>query len=307
MLDTISLRQLRYFVAVAEELHFGRAAKRLHLSTPPLSQRIKELERDLGVELFRRTSRSVELTTAGSRLADEARRVLAAAQQFVDVAHTESASASTRLRLAYSHGSEIPAMAAVRAMHDTQPHLTVSADGLTSAAIYDAVRRGTIDVGITRVPVPSPDQFAVTPLARIPLDRVAVPKGHVLARKRVIDPSDLDGQAALIVDASDSPVVHRLISGFFNARNVHPRWVNHAANQIERGLDQTAAGSGVSWLNPWQAERAAKRRDVTIRPMSEPILWDEFVVVSARGDERLAVQDLTAALLAAAPHERIEP
>jgi DNA-binding transcriptional LysR family regulator len=309
MLDAINLRQLRYFVAVAEELHFGRAAKRLQLSTPPLSQRIKELERELNIELFRRTSRSVTLTPAGVRLADEARRVLAAAERFVDVAHREAATATATLRLGYCHGSEIVAMAAMRSIHDDQPHVAISADGLTSALIYEAIRRHQLDIGIVRLPVPSPDLFATTALAHLPLDRVALAKGHPLTRKRVIQPSDLDGHSALIVDAVDSPMVHRSISGFFSSRDVHPRWVHHAANQIERALDQTAAGSGVSWLNPWQADRAAKRRDITIRPLSEPILWDDFVVITARDEPRLAVHDLTAALVtaaqsAAASHDR---
>ena len=74
---SIELRQLRYFVAVAEELHFGRAAERLHMSQSPLSRAIRELERDLGVVLFVRTTRRVELTAAGSVLLERSRRALA--------------------------------------------------------------------------------------------------------------------------------------------------------------------------------------------------------------------------------------
>ena len=78
---TPDLRRLRYFVTVAEELHFGRAAARLHVTTPPLSQRIRELEESLGVTLFERTSRRVALTAAGARLLADARAVLAAMEQ----------------------------------------------------------------------------------------------------------------------------------------------------------------------------------------------------------------------------------
>src|SRR6476660_6040147 len=78
----VDLRRLRYFVAVAEERHFGRAATRLHMSAPPLSQRIRELEADLGLALFERSSRNVKLTPAGERLLGDARAVLAAVDRF---------------------------------------------------------------------------------------------------------------------------------------------------------------------------------------------------------------------------------
>src|SRR5215203_4027839 len=82
----VELRQLRYFVAVAEELHFGRAAERLHMSQSPLSRAIRELERDLGVVLFLRTTRHVELTPAGAALLERARRALAEVDHAVDEA-----------------------------------------------------------------------------------------------------------------------------------------------------------------------------------------------------------------------------
>ena len=105
----VDLRRLRYFVAVAEERHFGRAAARLHMSTPPLSQRIRELEDELGLTLFERTSRSVELTAAGERLLGEARSVMSSLDRFKQVADGLTAGALD-LGFGFCHGSEGGAM-----------------------------------------------------------------------------------------------------------------------------------------------------------------------------------------------------
>src|SRR4249920_540592 len=102
----MDLRRVRYFVAVAEELHFARAAARLHISAPPLSQRINELEDELGVRLFERTSRRVTLTPAGERLLVEARTLIEAADHFEQVARQSAQTGPLTLAVGYCHGSE---------------------------------------------------------------------------------------------------------------------------------------------------------------------------------------------------------
>ena len=97
----MELRQLRYFVAVAEHLHYGRAAKYLHMAQPPLSQQIQRLEAEFGVELFRRTSRKVELTEHGAQLLDAARRVLGEADSVLDLASGLKAGTAGHLRIAF--------------------------------------------------------------------------------------------------------------------------------------------------------------------------------------------------------------
>src|SRR5436309_11468403 len=123
----MELRHLRAFLAVAEELHFGRAAARLQMAQPPLSQSVRRLERELGVELFRRNRRHVELTTAGSALVPEARRTLAAADRAVAVVSAVASGSSGRLTLGFvgslAHGV-LPLL--VRELRRQAPEIEIS-------------------------------------------------------------------------------------------------------------------------------------------------------------------------------------
>jgi DNA-binding transcriptional LysR family regulator len=280
---TVDLRRLRYFVAVAEERHFGRAAARLHVTTPPLSQRIRELEESLGLELFERTSRRVVLTPAGERLLVDAREVLRAVDRFTAAAG-ELAAAPSVWAVGYCHGSEGGMMRTIRAFRAGHPDLVVRADGLTSLRILDGLRTGQLAAGIVRGPVGDPDRVASAPLARVPVDHVAVPPGHRLAGSETVQAADLDGEPVLVVDRAEAPTAHDEIEAYLAAAGARPRWIPHAAIQVERVLDQVALGSGIGWLNSWQAEPAARRFDVAVRPLRPVDLFDEFRVVWRAGD-----------------------
>ena len=282
----IDLRRLRYFVAVAEELHFGRAAARLHLSTPPLSQRIRELERSLGLTLFERTSRRVTLTPAGDRLLGEARKVLRAVERFgATAAGLASASASAAASSAatwvvgYCHGSEDGVMRTLRSFRAEHPRVAVRADGLTSLAILDGIRSGRMAAGLVRGPLPDPTTVASVPLARVPVDHVALPPDHRLAmRPGVVDARDLDGEPVLVVERADAPTAHDRIEAYCVAMGARPRWVTHAAVQVERILDLVALGTGIGWLNAWQAGRAGARGDVVVRRLRPAELYDDLLI-----------------------------
>jgi DNA-binding transcriptional LysR family regulator len=279
----VDLRRLRYFVAVAEECHFGRAAARLHMSTPPLSQRIRELESELGLQLFERTSRRVELTPAGERLLGEARLVLGAAEGFDRVA-SELASVPSDIGLGFCHGSEGGAMTALRRMIEQQPEVAVRPAAMTSLNIFEALRNGRISVGIVRGPVTDPDVIASVPLAEVPVDHVVVPPDHRLARYERVDVSDLDGEPVLIVEREDAPRAHDEIAHYFAGLDIRPRWVTHGATQIERVYDMVSVGAGIGWLNTWQAERESGRTDVAIRPLVPVGMHDVFRIAWRAGD-----------------------
>jgi DNA-binding transcriptional LysR family regulator len=279
----VDLRRLRYFVAVAEECHFGRAAARLHMSTPPLSQRIRELESELGLRLFDRTSRRVELTPAGERLLGEARLVLRAADGFDRLA-SELASVPSDIGLGFCHGSEGGAMTALRLMLDQQPEVGVRPAAMTSLHIFESLRNGRISVGIVRGPVPDPDVIASVPLAEVAVDHVVVPSDHRLATFDRVDVTDLEGEPVLIVERDDAPRAHDEITHYFAGLGIRPRWITHGATQIERVFDMVSVGAGIGWLNTWQAERESGRTDVVIRPLVPVGMHDVFRIAWRAGD-----------------------
>ncbi len=269
----MDLRRLQYFVAVAEEQHFGRAAARMHMSTPPLSQRIRELEAELGLTLFERTSRRVSLTAAGQQLLPEARAVLRAAERFGDAAASLRDPGLT-LSFAYCHGSETAATRAVQAFRDRHPDVGIRPAALTSLRIFDDLRAGRLDAAIVHPPVPDPTRLTSRSFAIVAFDHVAIPAGHPLAACDRVLAQDLDDEPLLLVDRSDAPTYHDATVAYCAAHGVRPRWVPHRATQVERMLDIVAMNGGIGWLNHWQA---GHRRDgVVIRPLEPVTRHDDF-------------------------------
>ena len=280
----MDLRRLRYFVAVAEEQHFGRAAARLHMSTPPLSQRIRELEAELGLRLFERSSRRVALTDAGQRLLPEAQAVLRAADRFGAIA-AQLASGGTSLQLAYCHGSERAAFAAARLFRQRHPDVAVRPNALTSLRIFRDLAAGKLAVGIVHGPIPTTttDRFSTRPLATVPFDHLSIPEGHRLAALDVVDAVELDGEAVLLVERADAPTYHDATLAYCASVGAQPAWVLHPASQVERVLDMVGVGSGIGWLNAWQADQV-HHDGVVVRPLTPVTRFDELHLVWRRDD-----------------------
>src|SRR3954453_363668 len=290
--EAMDLRRLTYFVTVAEEQHFGRAAARLHMTAPPLSQRIRELEAELGGKLFERSPRQVHLTPAGSRLLHEARSSLRAIDRFTSLADSlrRAADAATEpLTLAYCHGSEYMALAAAATFHDRHPQTSVRPSALTSLRIFKDLRDGRMTVAVPRPPILFPDRLASQLLARVPFDHVAVPSTNPLAERDVVYVTDLDGQPVLLVEHDDAPTYHDSTLAYCAAHDVRPAWVIHPASQVERMLDMVAVGSGIGWLNAWQAAHVA-REGVAIRPLRPVDRFDEFHLVWRVDDDSKSVK-----------------
>lgn len=186
----MELRHLEGFVAVAEELHFGRAAARLHMAQPPLSQYIRLLERDLGVKLFERNTRSVRLTSAGHSLLEPARRVLAEAAIAQRTVHAASVGEVGRVTVGFAGASSYDAVPRLtRAVTSELPGIELILRGQTYAGeALSRIREGTLDLGFVALPTHGGISSRVIRVEQLV---VALPDTHWLADQPTIDLADL--------------------------------------------------------------------------------------------------------------------
>ena len=207
----VELRQLTYFVAVAEELSFGRAAERLHIVQPAVSQQIRRLERELGVPLFDRSSRHVGLTAAGERLLPEARAVLAAARRARQIATGIAAGAEGILRVGTSQGLGERLDHVLEQLRRIAPCLQVRLVSAPGAERIARVRSGELDAAFVRA-VTTAAGVELLPVWQDPLT-VALPATHPLAAQPAIQLPQLSGIPLRLAPRQDNPPFHNLILG----------------------------------------------------------------------------------------------
>jgi DNA-binding transcriptional LysR family regulator len=228
----LDLRKLRYFVAVADQLHFGRAAEELHIAQPVLSRQIRALEKDLGTPLLTRDSHGVALTDAGRQLLTDAGPLLAsahAARRRV----TEAAHGGRRLMIGFRAG--ITATAAVREFATRHPDVIVDVQRIESDDQAAMLLDGRIDVGYVRLPIDETG-LRVTPLYTEPMVAV-LPTGHRFAGKEQITEADLNGEPLLWpADPNTQPTKHP-----------HPN-AGYLVPGVDETLEHVAAGRGISFL-----------------------------------------------------------
>ena len=241
----MELRHLRYFVAVAEERHFGRAAERLHMAQPPLSQQIRQLEAELGVTLLRRTTRRVDLTDAGSAYLERARGILAAVDEAGIEAQRVDQGIVGRLVIGCVGSatySLLPALA--RTLREEQPGIDFSFRGeMLVPDQVEALLDGSIDLALLRPPVDEP-ALEVRPLRK---DRliVAVPEGHRLAARRRVRVADLRDEDLVMHPARGRSVMHGLVESLCRDAGFRPR-IRHEVAETSTLVTFVAAGLGVA-------------------------------------------------------------
>lgn len=223
----MDFRAMRYFLAVAEELHFGRAARRLHISQPPLSQQIRKLEDELGVRLFERTQRRVALTPAGEVFLGKAQSLLLGAEEAKRAAQRASRGEIGRLVVGFIHAAFynlLPAI--VRRFRDTQPAVELVLREMTNREQLAALGDGKLDFGFLRPPVVDP-LIQVDVLLREPFV-VALPEDHPLAARHRVELKSLAAEPLVMYPPRRSPLYGQIVDGCVRS-GFSPRVVQEAA------------------------------------------------------------------------------
>ena len=261
----MELRTLRYFVTLAEELHFGRAAARLAITQPPLSLAIRAMEQELDVSLFARNRRSVALTHVGTVFLEHARGVLARAAEAAQQAHAAARGEVGRLTVGFMSASIYTLLPAVlREFGQRFPHVRLELRELTLPQQMAALRRGDLTLGIVRPPV-TDAQLASRALMHEPLI-AALPARHALARRTHITASLLADQPFVMFQRAPGLVLHDLVLGFCLHQGFTPRVVQEAS-QTHAVAGLVAAGIGVA-LVPASAQ-AIRLRGVVFRSLAQ--------------------------------------
>ncbi len=284
----MELRHLRYFVAVAEEGHITRAAERLGIQQPPLSHQIKALERELGVQLFRRLPRGVELTEAGRSFIEDARAALARVGQGVEAAKRAARGEQGHLRLAVPPTAPfhpfVPQV--ILAFREAYPLVLLTMEENLRMETLEQLRGGQMDVAFLRASIAAPEGLVVHPLLEEPMV-AALPSGHPLARSAPSQDAALPlralaGETFIAYARQQGPALYEAMAAACLQAGFSPQ-LGQEAPRISTALSLVATGFGVT-LVPASMRRMALE-GVTYRDLAGAAQARAFLSIAARRDD----------------------
>ncbi|MEW9699657.1 LysR family transcriptional regulator [Paenibacillus sp. SI8] len=265
----MELRQVNYFIAVAEELHFGRAASRVGIAQPALSQQIIQLERELGGKLLIRTKRSVKLTEAGQLFLDEVKVLAAQSDHAIQTVKRALSGESGTLAVGFVESTVWDILPQViRAYRACYPEVDVNLHTLNSSAQIRALQDGSLSVGIVGVPLDQPElQFHVIREESV---RIALPIDHRLADKPEIAMSDLEGEPFISTTRETGTAYYDAMIHICMKAGISPHIIQTAVNMVTV-LSLVSSGMGIAMVH----ESAVHlRNDIAYRPIqgvNEPV------------------------------------
>jgi DNA-binding transcriptional LysR family regulator len=243
---TMELRHLRYFVAVAEELHFTRAADRLGIKQPPLSLQIRQLERELGTSLFRRLTRGVELTETGTLLLDEARGILDQVERIKAGVQSRARGETGRIHLGFACATcfqpLVPGI--IRAYRERYPSVLVSPEQSNTPLLVAGLRSGEIDVAFVRPPLSDGEGLTIEPLVEESMV-IVLPEWHPRAGDRSMPLAALAEETLILFPRTIGPGLHDAIIASCQQAGFSSK-LGQEAPQISTMVHMVAAGFGVS-------------------------------------------------------------
>jgi DNA-binding transcriptional LysR family regulator len=283
----MELRQLQYFVAVAEERHFGRAAQRLRMSQPPLSIQIKGLEAELGVRLLNRSTRRVTLTDAGSTFLERARKILGAVEEARDAVRGTEQGIRGRLDVGFISSATLTLLPpSIRLFRERFGGVELVLKELTSAQQVDALYEDEIKVGLVRLPMRAPGiQFEPVLEERL---IVALPSGHALEKHDRVSLEAIADLPLIFFTRQLIPGFHAQIVELFQRVGAFPNVAQHAVH-LQTIVGLVASGVGIAIL-PSSAERVS-REGVVYLALDVPDATSWMGLAWVEGDESRLVKN----------------
>jgi DNA-binding transcriptional LysR family regulator len=292
---SIQLRHLRYFLAVMEEQHFGRAAERLYMAQPPLSQAIAQLEEELGADLLLRTSRGVVPTEAGEVFAARARVILSELDSAVAEVHRVAGS-SAPLRIGFVPYRTVATLDRFLAsLHARHPNVNTRISHLHSQEQLARLRARELDIGILVAPVDEP-ALETEPLLAGDLVIAFVAADSPLALKERLTPADLRDQDLVLFPRELAPALHDWLLATFDAGGYRFRAVQPSGGlEVQDMVAAVAQGLGVSLASQPMVDAGGVGTLIAARPIDPPMRLPE-TVVAWRSDPPRTLQRITRTL-----------
>jgi DNA-binding transcriptional LysR family regulator len=262
----MELRHLRYFLTLAEELHFGRAAERLHIAQPPLSQQIRQLETELGFDLFHRTKRTVQLTEAGQVFLEEVQRIFKLLEQAIQIGQKTSRGEAGQLVIGFVSSASYNVLPTIfRRFRTDFPGVILELRELTTNQQTQWLKEGQIDVGFVRPPVED-TQFKTENVFRETLV-VALPEEHPLAKQSNISLASLCSESFVLFSRTYAPGLYDTLISLCQQAGFSPQ-VSQEAIQMQTIVSLVAADMGVA-IVPASLQHL-QRTGVVYKALQEP-------------------------------------
>ena len=282
----MELRQLRYFVAVAEDLHFGHAAQRLRIAQPALSRQIQALEKEMLVQLLFRNRRRVQITPAGQVFLERARLILTRTEEAVLAAQRAGGGVSGTLNLGFVGSATYDVLpSALRAFREAAPHVDLTLSEMTVHAQIEALTEKRIDIGLLRLPVKTAG-LVYRRISREPL-YVALPRSHRLAAMPALRLSALAEESFVLYPDHPRPSWTEFVVGLCQQAGFRPIVVQRTV-EIQTTLSLVAAGIGVSIVPKCVGN--IQRKDVAFRRLTGVRARTELLAAYREHDPSPVVQ-----------------